>query len=77
MIHQDARIYAAELGAGERVSHALAAGRHGWLQVARGSVSLNGRKLAQGDGAAIEDERELAIAGEGFGGGEFLLFDLA
>ena len=32
--------------------HELAAGRHGWLQVARGSVELNGKKLSQGDGAA-------------------------
>ena len=32
--------------AGEEVGHEFAAGRHGWLQVARGAVELNGKKLA-------------------------------
>jgi quercetin 2,3-dioxygenase len=73
-IHQDARLYSAILGDGERVEHQLAAGRGAWLQVARGSVDLNGTKLTAGDGAAIEDESALAITANG--DAEVLLFDL-
>jgi redox-sensitive bicupin YhaK (pirin superfamily) len=75
-IHQDARVYASVLGKGEAVRHALAPGRHAWVQVARGEATVNGKALSAGDGAAISDEREVAIEGRG-GGGELLLFDLA
>ena len=34
-IHQDAAIYAAQLAAGASAEHALAPGRHAWLQVAQ------------------------------------------
>jgi redox-sensitive bicupin YhaK (pirin superfamily) len=77
LIHQDARIYAAELDAGETLTQHLGAGRYGWVQVARGSVLLNGQALGEGDGAAIGDEHELSLTGNGSSGGEFLLFDLA
>jgi len=73
-IHQDARVYAALLAPGEQVEHALAAGRGAWLQVARGKVALNGTELSEGDGVAIENERELRIAG--VESAEVLLFDL-
>ena len=73
-IHQDAAVYATTLARGEAVEHALAAGRLGWLQVARGALLLNGERLAQGDGAAIEDEHALAI--EALEHAEALLFDL-
>src|SRR5687768_2196816 len=73
-IHQDARLYSAILAGGERVEHQLAPGRGAWLQVARGSVDLNGMKLNPGDGAAIEDETALAITANG--DAEVLLFDL-
>ncbi|HEX8409469.1 MAG TPA: pirin family protein [Thermoanaerobaculia bacterium] len=74
-IHQDARLYSAILDDGQRVEHQLAAGRGAWLQVARGSVDLNGTTLEQGDGAAIEEETALAITSKG--ASEVLLFDLA
>jgi len=57
------------------VRHKLAPGRHAWLQVARGSVKLNGHKMNQGDGAAASEEQELTI--EGADESEILLFDLA
>jgi quercetin 2,3-dioxygenase len=76
-IHQDASVYAAQLEPRDTVNHVLAPGRFGWVQVARGDVSLNGQKLAEGDGAAISGERELSLAGEGTRGAEVLLFDLA
>jgi len=74
-INQDAKLYVSLLKPGEEVSHEFGKGRHGWLQVARGTVELNGKKLAQGDGAAISDEKKLSIKGSE--NAEVLLFDLA
>jgi len=74
-INQDAKLYVSLLKPGEEVAHEFGAGRHGWLQVARGAVELNGKKLAQGDGAAISDEKTVNISG--VEDAEVLLFDLA
>jgi redox-sensitive bicupin YhaK (pirin superfamily) len=72
-IHQDAKLFAGTLRNGDPVEYELKPGRYGWLQVARGSVDLNGQKLNAGDGAAIEDERTLTLRGQD---AEVLLFDL-
>jgi len=74
-IHQDASLYVALLSAGEQVTHEVKAGRYAWLQVAKGSVELNGKVLKQGDGAAVENESKLTI--KGVEEAEILLFDLA
>jgi redox-sensitive bicupin YhaK (pirin superfamily) len=74
-INQDAKLYVSLLKPGEEVEREFAAGRHGWLQVARGALELNGKSLAQGDGAAISDEKKLSI--KGTEDAEVLLFDLA
>jgi redox-sensitive bicupin YhaK (pirin superfamily) len=74
-INQDAKLYVSLLKPGEEVAHEFGAGRHGWLQVARGGVVLNGKKLTQGDGAAISDEKKVSISGTE--DSEVLLFDLA
>jgi hypothetical protein len=78
-IHQDARIYASLLAPEQRVEHALAPGRHAWVQVVGGTVDLNGQTLAAGDGAALSDESTVTLtAGHGGSEGdvELLLFDL-
>jgi len=74
-INQDARLYVSLLRPGEEVAHEFGEGRHGWLQIARGAVELNGHRLAQGDGAAISAETKLSI--KGAEDAEVLLFDLA
>jgi redox-sensitive bicupin YhaK (pirin superfamily) len=74
-IHADARVFAALLEPGQRVAHALATGRHAWLQVARGAVTLNSQALGAGDGVAVTGEPSLALAG--VEPAEVLLFDLA
>jgi hypothetical protein len=74
-IHQDARVYATLLAPGQPVAHPLAPGRHAWLHVARGSLTLNGAPLAAGDGAAVSGESTLTLVGEQHA--EALLFDLA
>jgi redox-sensitive bicupin YhaK (pirin superfamily) len=73
-INQDARVYASVLGPGEQVEHALAAGRHAWLQVARGAVTLDGTTLRAGDGAGISEESRLVVSARE--PSELLLFDL-
>jgi quercetin 2,3-dioxygenase len=74
-IHTDARLYATVLHRGESARLALASGRHAWVHVARGTVTVNGHPLRAGDAAALSDEREVTL--EGDGEGEALLFDLA
>jgi len=74
-IHQDADVYAATLAAGDAVAHSLQPGRHAWIQIARGNVTVNGADLRDGDGASLSDEREIAIRADS--ASEILLFDLA
>ena len=74
-VHQDVALYAAKLKADQQAEHALDPGRHAWLQVARGSVTANGQKLQEGDGAAISEEAKLSLKAES--PAEVLLFDLA
>jgi quercetin 2,3-dioxygenase len=74
-IHQDADIYASVLDAGGEVTRALAAKRKGWVQVTRGAIDLNGKRLQAGDGAAIENEPSIRIAAA-TDAVEFLFFDL-
>jgi quercetin 2,3-dioxygenase len=74
-IHQDANLYIARLDKGATASHSLADGRHAWIQVARGTVRLNGTQLKQGDGAAVSQESEVRM--EAGKPSEVLLFDLA
>jgi redox-sensitive bicupin YhaK (pirin superfamily) len=75
LIHQDARIFLSTLDDSQKLMHELDDPRHAWLQLLRGSVSLNGHRLQAGDGAALSDERSLTI--ESRGGAELMLFDLA
>ena len=74
-INQDARLYVTLLKPGEEVTHDFGKNRHGWLQVAKGGVEVNGQKLEQGDGAAISDEPRVNI--KGAKESEVLIFDLA
>jgi quercetin 2,3-dioxygenase len=74
VIHQDADIFRVKLKAGDEITHDLRAGRGAWLQLARGSVTVNGATLQQGDAASSEDPGVVTIrANEN---AEALLFDL-
>jgi redox-sensitive bicupin YhaK (pirin superfamily) len=74
-IHQDAKLYVTLLEPGQEVKHELEAGRYAWVQVAKGSIELNGKSLSQGDGAAVSEEQQLVV--KGTCDSEVLLFDLA
>jgi redox-sensitive bicupin YhaK (pirin superfamily) len=73
-INQDAAVYAAVLDPGTEVDMAIRPGRHVWVQVARGEVQLGEYTMKAGDGAAVSDEKKIALAG--VKEGEVLLFDL-
>jgi redox-sensitive bicupin YhaK (pirin superfamily) len=74
LIHQDARISLATPSRGKSVGFEVGAGRQAWLQIARGSIHLNGHLVEAGDGVAT-DERSLEIATPD--SAEVLIFDLA
>ncbi len=74
-IHQDVKLSVASLEAGEAITYLLSERRHAWIQIARGSVTLNGTALKQGDGAAVSQESQLTIITNS--AAEVLLFDLA
>lgn len=74
-IHQDAAIYASILDPGVVLNHALSPGRHAWLHVISGEVTVNGETLKPGDSVGISDESEVRI--EAHDTSEILLFDLS
>ena len=76
VIRQNARLFVGRLAESESVTAELAAGRHAWIQVVRGALSLNDQVLETGDGAAVSDESALTIEGSGAVDAEFLFFDL-
>jgi quercetin 2,3-dioxygenase len=73
-IRQDARIYLSSIDQDRELTHALAGGRHAWLQVLRGKVELSGLAMSAGDGAAISDELNLGVRSHS--SSEVMLFDL-
>jgi quercetin 2,3-dioxygenase len=74
-VHQDISLFASILDAGHEVERTMEPARYGWIQVARGSVTVNGETAAQGDGVVVVGESSLNIRGEE--PSEILLFDLA
>jgi len=73
-IHQDSDLYLAKLDANQSVSHTLASGRHAWLHVAEGEVTVNGHTLQGGDALAVSNESALELRGAK--PSQVLLFDL-
>ncbi|HEY0547693.1 MAG TPA: pirin family protein, partial [Pyrinomonadaceae bacterium] len=74
-VHQDVKLYGALLATGENVSYTPGAGRHAWLQVVKGAVTINDTPLQTSNGAAISEESQLNIRASEEA--EILLFDLA
>lgn len=73
-MNQDASLYASILAEGDKLSHALAAGRLGYVHVARGSATVNGTVLKAGDALKLADVASVEL--EGTGDAEVLVFDL-
>jgi redox-sensitive bicupin YhaK (pirin superfamily) len=75
VVHQDVKLFASIIPAGEQVEHTMDQQRHAWIQVARGAISVNSQKADQGDGVIVAGESSLQIKAEN--NAEVLLFDLA
>lgn len=73
-IHQDVDLFASLLDAGDAVDYDLGEDRAGWVQVARGSIELNGQRLAAGDGVALTGPQTVTM--HGVDSAELLLFDM-
>jgi redox-sensitive bicupin YhaK (pirin superfamily) len=73
-VHQDARVYTALLDGAERAEHRLASGRRAYVHVARGSVTVQGKRLGAGDALKIDKVGEITL--EQGAQAEVLLFDL-
>ena len=73
-VYQDARVYAGLFDGREEQVLTLPADRHAYVHVARGSLEVNGQRLAAGDGARLRRVREISF-GEGENA-EVLVFDL-
>lgn len=73
-IHQDARLYLANLEAGQQLTRPIEGNRSAWLQVLKGTVEVAGNALTAGDAAAVTQETSLAVAASE--AAEVLLFDL-
>ena len=73
-IGANAAVYASVLSAGKHIDHTLAPGRHAWLHVATGALTVNGTALNAGDAVAVSDESRLSVQADQ--DSELLLFDL-
>jgi redox-sensitive bicupin YhaK (pirin superfamily) len=73
-LHQDVDLYSSLLKDGDDVSLALRDGRRAWVQVARGSVQVNGEALEAGDGVALSNETALRVTAKS--DTEVLIFDM-
>ena len=70
-----ASVYAATLEGDQAISTDLKVGRKGWVQVAGGSLNVNGIALSKGDGLAIDGSGSLTF--DQGNAAEILFFDLA
>lgn len=74
-VHQDVDVWAARFAPAVQATFRVKPGHHGFVQAARGAVTLNGIALNPGDGAAIDQEEILEF--KAVDGAEILIFDLA
>ena len=74
-VREDVDLWMALIDPGETRVLPLRPGRHAWIHVVRGSITVNGSDLAEGDGASMSDEQVFTLIGRDHA--EVLLFDLA
>jgi quercetin 2,3-dioxygenase len=73
-INQDTDLYLARLEPGDETSHLLKPGRHAWVHIAEGEITVNNEVLKAGDAMALSDETQVrAVANKP---SQVLLFDL-
>lgn len=73
-VHADARLYAGLFDGDESANLPLAPGRHAYVHVVRGALTVNGKPLRSGDAAKCDDEPAVSLT-DGRDA-EVLVFDL-
>jgi redox-sensitive bicupin YhaK (pirin superfamily) len=73
-LHADARLYAGLFDGDERATLSLPAGRHAYVHVVQGALTVNGTPLSAGDAAMLDDETAVELR-DGRAA-EVLVFDL-
>ena len=74
VVHQDVALYATCMSKGTRLNYSVKNERSIYVQVARGSITLNGEALYAGDAAAIDAQQTIELVADE--AAELLLFDL-
>jgi len=74
LIHQAASLYQLRLHAGQSVSHSLEPGRTVYAHIVSGNISVNGKRLSEGDGATVKADDVVEFTGHE--NSEALVFDL-
>jgi redox-sensitive bicupin YhaK (pirin superfamily) len=73
-VGEDVNLWMACIDPGEVRAVPLRSGRRAWIYAVRGSISVNGSRLAEGDGASASDEETLTLVGRDQA--EILLLDM-
>lgn len=73
-LHQDMRLFACKLDERKALDYALKESRSAYLQVASGSVEIDGKQLTAGDAAMFDSAQTIQIIATDHA--EILLFDL-
>ncbi len=74
IVHQDMALWASQLSERNMLDYVLKEGRSAYLQVASGSVEIDGKPLQAGDAALLDAAKTIAI--QATEDAEVLLFDL-
>ena len=73
-LNQNVSLFASILDSDQEVERVMDPARYAWIQVAHGSIAVNGDTAEQGDGVVIMGESDLKI--KAHENAEILLFDL-
>ena len=74
-IHQDVNLYSAVLEKGATLDYEFDGRRRGYLQVARGTMEVDGKAITAGDAVAMQDQASFSLRADE--DAELLLFDMA
>jgi len=73
-INQDVDLYIGSLEKGQSIKNTFDINRNIWLQLARGSMTINNQGIKEGDGVSISNETEIELSTSK--SAEFLLFNM-
>jgi len=74
-MNQDASLYLGKIKKGESLPIEIAPGRHAWLQMIQGDLSVNGQNLKSSDALATSETEKFELKAQS--DTQFIFFDLA